>query len=175
MKKSFILLFLLFYITSNVFTDENGIVFEEKQTMNSIDLGLNFTGYFFSPLPIFPSISFDYERLLGKYFSIGLEIGTLWHEALYFEIRGRIYPFSGLFMGLSWGICFVGPGRFNNQIISTELGWKINMKNNKWHFMPSVGARLYDPVIYDKDTVNASRFGAQMISMTLNLKIGYKF
>ena len=173
MKKPLIILFFWVFIISNTFAedDENKIVSEQKTARNSVSDGINLSSYYF-PIPIGPGLSIEYERLLGKIFSVGLEIGTMWFYRPYFEIMGRIYPFRGMFFGLSWGLWWPEPkDSYYFHLISAEFGWKIDLKKNKnWHLTPSIAGRLYgDPPDNDR------KFSIEMILPVLNFKFGYKF
>ena len=78
MKKFLIILLFWIFIISNAFAedDENNIVSEQKTARNSVSGGINLSSYFFI-IYLLPGINIEYERLLGKMFSVGLEIGTI--------------------------------------------------------------------------------------------------
>jgi hypothetical protein len=174
MKKSLIILFL--FISLNVFAEdgENNVDSEQETVRNSISGGINIHLYFFVPIP---GLSLEYERLLGKIFSVGLEVGTILFFEPYFIIRGRIYPFSGMFFtGLSWGLW--SPSlkySMYYQMISVELGWKIDMKKDKWFLMPSILAGLIGPEINNNTIHGQTELRMEMFLLKLDFKIGYKF
>ena len=182
MKKYLVILFLCVITNINVFAEEDEKnSFEQKTERNSFSLGINLSSFFL--YPIVPGLSLEYERLLGKYFSAGLETGTIWLiENHYAEIRTRYYPWSGMFFaGISWGIFNFKTYMFDGKkyimhMITTELGWKINLKKNKkWFLMPSIAARAIDPRIRDNNVWQKNELVMEMILPELNFKIGYAF
>ena len=177
MKKHLIILFFWVFILSNAFADddEKRIVSEQKTARISVSGGINLSSYFM--IPMNPGLSVEYERLLGKLFSVGIEIGTMWFYTPYFEILGRIYPFSGMFFGLGWGLWLATPEYLNYyHMVFAEFGWKINIKKNtKWHLTPSVAVKMIQPEIKDNNVWKKNSLVMEMLLPELNFKFGYKF
>jgi hypothetical protein len=166
MKKTFIFGLLLAFLCTSY-------VQGEKSRENVVSLGVNSSSQmqtdFFLAIFIQPGISIGYERVLNKYFSIGLDVGTNLLSP-YAEIQGRYYPWSRMFfMGLGFGILVLGPGASSAfvPLISPEIGWKINIgKTDRLAIIPSTTGRLF------LDNFPGS---IQDSVFEICLKLGYKF
>ena len=160
-KAIFIFLFVMLY---------GNVVFGQERERNSISGGIYLLGFFDPGLEILelPGFSLEYERLLGSKFSIGIEIGTVFFGASHVEIRGRFYPWSGMFFtGLGFGAFgYAGaPTGGISPAIFPEFGWKIDIgKRNKWFLLPSI-----------KTMVCFNVRNRVAVLPTINLKIGYRF
>ena len=134
------------------------VVFEQETARNSISGGINICLAHDDR-----GLSLGYERMLNDKFSLGVEIELSFF--LYIAIKGRFYPWSGMFfIGLSCGVGALPVGAAY-LIAYPEFGWKIDLgQTNRWFFSPN--ARL-----------------SFMLSQTLyfemlpriNFKIGHRF
>lgn len=163
MKKLLMLGILLMFFSG-------GFVFGDKKLNNSISGGINLSGV----VPIFPSLSLEYERLLGDRFSVNIGIGTNVFIVPYAEIGGRFYPWSGMFfVGLNFGVFGLFPdliGVDTYPMITPEFGWKIDFgQTRRWFLMPSAAGRIFFDIHNDEQIV------ASRIITVMNLKIGYRF
>ena len=154
------------------------VISGQDDPKNMVAGGINLTSgpmFLYQPLP---GINLEYERILNKMFSIGVDIGSYMYSSYmlpYIEFFGSWYPWSEMFFArLGLGVWV-----FLASSLMTEVGWKINVgKENTWSLIPSLKVRMLLPLDEENSAQSSERSKVSLFSfllLDLGFLVGYKF
>ena len=154
------------------------VISGQDDPKNMVACGINLTSgpmFLYQPLP---GINLEYERILNKMFSIGVDIGSYMYSSYmlpYIEFFGSWYPWSEMFFArLGLGVWV-----FLASSLMTEVGWKINVgKENTWSLIPSLKVRMLLPLDEENSAQSSERSKVSLFSfllLDLGFLVGYKF
>lgn len=123
----------------------------------------------------------EYERVimprlnfggLNTKLALAGELGfqtVIWLPIHYFDVRARLYPWSGIFFAdLGLGYAWVLGGLISAFMVSPQIGWKIDIGGKgKWLVMPSAA--------YCYFFLNGASPDAVGAIIKMNVRLAYSF